>query len=244
MAPAPLRRATTEDLLSLVALPSVMAGQMSLRTKKNRKSSGRSPLASEGQVISRLFSSEGPRPYPNNGLSLEQTIQLEMTQQASFLTASATAGVPTFASSTFKLSDFVGSASLLAVFDQYRFDQIEVWIESLTPNLTGALPYLTTAVDLDDANVPTNAGQVQDKMGAVSGFSLGGHYHRFKPHVAISVYSGTFTSFGNAASQWIDNASPNVQHFGVKAAAVSSGTVVTYNITWRAVVSLRAPGVV
>lgn len=60
--------------------------------------------------------------------------------------------------------------------------------------------------------------------------------------MAVAVYSGAFTSFANAPSSWIDSGSPNVQHYGLKAAVTATAAVQTYNLQVRARVSFRQPG--
>jgi hypothetical protein len=176
-------------------------------------------------------------------MSLEQTIQVEMTNCVSAFNTSATPGLPAYYSKAFSLSDFLGATSLTSVFDQYRFDQIECWLEVSNPNAVAQYPQVSSAVDLDDATTPTAIGQVFDHIGAVTGVGVGGHYHRFRPHMALATYSGAFTSYANIPAGWVDCASPNVQHYGFKAAAVSQGAAINFQLTFRAVISFRAPSI-
>lgn len=226
---------------SLSALPGGLASNMRSRSGRARRSNGK--LAREGQNIQKFYSAEGPRPYPTNGLDLEQGVQLEMSgQAATFFTVSTTPTISVYASRAFTVSDFSGASNLLSVFDQYKIDQIECWVEMVTPNVTSGMAFVSTVVDIDDANVPTSAGQVVDKIGAISGTTNGGRYHKWKPHVAEALYSGTFTSYGNMPSQWIDSASPSVQHYGIKAVAISNAASAhVYSLVFRAVISFRAP---
>jgi hypothetical protein len=241
-----LRQPSAEQLFHLSALPSGMLGASSSasssRTRGKKKS--RPKLAREGQIVSRLFDNRSTRPNPTNGLSLEQSITLEMSVATpGFIASSATTGLYTYASFQAAISAYAGASSLLAVFDQYRIEQVECWIEISAPNNTGSLPELYSCVDLDDANGPTSVGQVQDHLGAIVSGGLAGHYHKWRPHVAVAVYSGAFTSFSNAESCWIDSASPNVQHYGLKAATLSTGALFSFNIVSRVVVSFRAPAI-
>jgi len=185
----------------------------------------------------------GPRPYPRNAISLQQSIRLELSTDAGkVLTSSATPGASTFLGKSFALSDFSGFSALVTVFDQYRFESIEVWLEPINPNGNISFPFLTTCVDLDDAAAPTTVGSVSDHQAAVSGGGNGGHYHKWQPHMAVAVYSGAFTSFANEPASWIDVASPSVQHYGFKAATFSNGAATCdYNLTVRAVMHFRAP---
>jgi len=179
---------------------------------------------------------------PTNGLSLEQGIQLEcaFTVQG-FLTSSGVSGTPAFAGRSFALSDFSSVTNLTSVFDQYRFDQIEVWLDPHSVNGNSAWPDLYSAVDLDDGNNPTTVASVENRTGALIGNGIDGHYHKWVPHVAFAVYSGAFTSFASVPHTWIDCASSSVQHYGLKTAAVSNGSAIVYNLNVRAVISLKCP---
>jgi hypothetical protein len=234
--------ASLSQLNALTALPHTMASAMA-RGRGNRK--GRKPgrLVREDQIVSVLFDTFGRRPQPTNGLSLEQSVRVELQiSQVNYLTSLTTQGASAYSTAAFTISQFLGATSLLSVFDQYRIEQLECWVEANAPNSTASLPELTSCVDLDDANVPTSLGSIQDHMGAIVSCLPSGHYHKWKPHIAIAAYSGTFTSYSNAASQWIDSASPNVQHFGLKLALTSSSTTaMSVNLVTRAVVTFRAP---
>jgi hypothetical protein len=228
------------QLAALKAVPAGMVGGKS--TSGRRKKGSRSKLAKEGQAISRTFDTFGTRPYPTNGISLEPQIQVEMQlTEPLAVTTSATNGVYSYFAQPVTLSIFSGTSALISVFDQYRIDQLEFWFDALNPNVVTNTPMLYTCVDLDDASVPTSIGQIQDHPGALLSTGPSGHYHRFKPHMAIAAYSGAFTSYSNVPATWIDSASPNVQHFGIKMATLSTGNIYTYNLIVRAIISFRAP---
>lgn len=233
---------TAAQLHSLMSVPSGMASAMQRSRDGKRKSRGR--LVADAQVVSRLFDALGRRPQPTNGLSLEQSIQVELTiYDRQFIVTSSTAGAAVYATKIVQMSQFSAAASLLSVFDQYRIDQIEVWLEADTPNAQVIMPEMFSAVDLDDGNTPVNVGQVADHVGAIVAIGPSGHYHKWRPHVAIATFSGAFTSYANTPSIWVDSASPNVQHYGLKVAAVSNGATFGYNLVTRVVVSLRAPAI-
>lgn len=235
---------TKEMLAALSAVPSGMLQSMQ-RSKQRGSKKSKARLAREGQIISRLFDNVAGRPQPNNGISLDQGITLEVSVASqAFITSSATSGLPTYASSYIYTVQFATALTpLLTVFDQYKFEQVEAWIECQAPNGTGSVPELYSAVDLDDANIPTSVGQIQDKQGSIVSGGLAGHYHKWRPHMAVAVYSGAFTSFENAAAGWIDSASPNVQHYGLKVATLSTGGAFAYTLVLRAVISFRGPSV-
>lgn len=234
-----------EALLALTALPAAMFQTMQRRSggKGSKNRGGR--LVRDGEIVSRLFDNAAGRPQPRNGISLEQSITLEVSVAIqNVITSSATAGIPSYASSIISTNQFASALTpLLSVFDQYRFDQVEAWLECQAPNGTAAIPELISSVDLDDGNTPTTVGRVQDKQGSITSGGLAGHYHKFKPHVAVAVYSGAFTSFGNAPAGWIDSASPSVEHYGLKFATISTGGSFSYTLVLRAVMSFRSPSI-
>jgi hypothetical protein len=207
-----------------------------------RSGKRKSKLAKDGQTSGKFFNVVAGRPYPSFS-TLEQRIQVvDIYNYSSFITTSTT--VPVFTSFAFILSSLPNYTSYTSLFDQYRVDQLEVWLEPSSVLSTANYSTLATAIDLDDANVATAYSQVEGKQGALVGEGAAGRYHRWRPHVAIAEFSGAFTSYGNAPAGWIDAASPSVQHFGFKTAAgITSSGAVSYNLTVRAVVSWRAPGV-
>jgi hypothetical protein len=237
--------ATAEQLFALTA---VSAGATSSSSRMTRmtgrgKRSKRVALAREGEVVARFFNLEAGRPYPTNGISLEQGIQVELAADIGTLLTSGS--TPAFSGTSFSLANFPGATPFLSVFDQYKICQIEVWIQDSSSSSSGAISEVASCIDLDDANVPTTFTSVADHQGALVGGGVNGRYHKWKPHVATAVYSGTFTSFSNSPASWIDSASPNVQHYGLKVAAqATAGFSFPYNAVARAVISFRSPGIV
>jgi hypothetical protein len=233
-------RAAQTHLNSMQAMASLITGTAgSHRLKGKRKKQAKlAALAVDGQPIGKFFNLEASRPYPNF-TKLNQTITVVETYTvAAFLVTSTTVNVG--AATAFTLSSFADYTNYTACFDQYRIDQLEVWLE-LNGNPSATLSTIVTVVDLDDATVPTTAVAIQDKQGALLGSGAAMRYHRWRPHVAVAEYSGSFTSYGNVPSTWIDCGSPNVQHYGFKACAVPQ-TGATYNLQVRAVISFCAPG--
>lgn len=230
---------TLDMLASLRAVPGALASRgRGGRTKASSK------LVREGQIVSKLFDNAAGRPQPRNGISLEQGITLEFAVTLpAYFASSATSGIPTYSSSVISLNQFTAPSTLLTVFDQYRFEQVEAWIECDAPNGTAAPPELYSAVDLDDGNAPTSLAKVQDHQGAIISGGLAGHYHKWKPHVAVAAFSGAFTSYANEPAMWIDAASPGVEHYALKLATLSKGGSFSYTVVLRAVVSFRAPSI-
>jgi len=140
----------------------------------------------------------------------------------------------------FQLSFWSGASSYQACFDQYRVKMLEVWIEpqSFNSDLSQCGSKLYTVVDYDDANALTVAA-IQQYANVIDAPVLMGRVYRFVPHVANALYSGAFTAYGNqpADKTWIDCASANVQHYGVK--IVADQTTVAVPIYLRSKVWLQ-----
>jgi hypothetical protein len=236
-----LSNATTSNMTHLPAAMTSMGASSSSGSKRNGKSRTKlAPLAREGQDISKFYNAVAGRPYPKFA-KLEQSIRVvdTFTVSSFFTTSTATNA---YAAVAFTLSSFSMNSSYVALFDQYRIEQLEVWLEPFAAQGSTAFAELITAVDLDDANVPANLS-LGDKQGALVGYGAAGRYHRWRPHVAVAEYSGTFTSYGNVPATWIDSASTTVQHYGFKIAAFPTPLqTVTYGLTVRAVIGFRSPG--
>jgi len=156
--------------------------------------------------------------------------------------ATSSTTVPTFTASSFTVGSLDQIASLTAVFDQYRVDEVELWLTPRCSSITaqGATPGLfSSVIDYDDANLLTTINQALDYDNVLTTSGITGHYRRFKPHVATAAYSGAFTSFANETSPWIDAASTGVAHYGLKTAwgITTSATVydmiVRMHLSWR-----------
>jgi hypothetical protein len=129
------------------------------------------------------------------------------------------------------------------LFDQYRIRLIEAWLEPIAAQGTTVFGPVASAIDLDDANSPGNLASVQAKQDSLTSYGGSSHYHRWVPHCALAAYSGVFTSFANVTAPWIDSASPAVQHFGLKYAALPTPAAVPYRLNVRMHLSFRAPGI-
>lgn len=133
-----------------------------------------------------------------------------------------------------QLSNLNQSSSWTAVFDQYRIVRAEARFIPHTAGVTTS-PFvagvLTSVIDYDDAtNIGSQAAALdyQNELTVATGQPF---IRTFTPHAAAALYSGAFSSFGNVASPWIDAASPNVQHYGIKLYAPPQNAVVTYDMT-------------
>jgi len=144
------------------------------------------------------------------------------TQQADLgepLTSSTT--VPTSLGISFTATSHLAQfGSFATIFDQYRIMEIECWIYANTTTINASVGggNLSSVVDYDDDANPSTGGAnplLQYQNLVISPIN-DGHYHKFRPHIAMAAYSGAFTSFANITSPWIDVASNAVKHYGVK----------------------------
>jgi hypothetical protein len=201
-----------------------MPGKSNSTHKKNRTSRGprrtrsRKGLktAPDGTTYS-LLSGTTPAtqvsPHVNDMIyKISQSIEY-----ANVVTTSTS--VNTYGAITFAASALDQVTSLAAVFDQYRIDEIEVWIEDVNvavQNMVGSK--YCSVLDFDDANNLTTFAQAQDYQNCVETNIQQGHYRRFKPHCAVAAYGSSFNQFENQVSPWIDYASTAVSHYGLKLA--------------------------
>jgi hypothetical protein len=143
-----------------------------------------------------------------------------MAQAPVILTASSSAVVTSSLVPNLNNSDNV--SAFQALFDQYRFVAVRVNIIpqnnaiGLVTNSTTSLVDFYSVIDYDNSTAlgaPTNARQYESCMVQGPGESA---MRVFQPRMAISAYSGAFTSFANSQPTWIDCASPGVLHYGMK----------------------------
>jgi len=146
---------------------------------------------------------------------------IQMSAPVTLFTTSTT--LATFGVYSFTATNSVSQFSSWSnVFDQYLIREIEVWI---TPAVltSSTIDYgnenLYSVIDYDDGNALTTIAQVLSYENIMATSLTNGHYRKFRPHIAVAAYSGAFTSFKNEVSDWIDVASSNVQHYGLKIAA-------------------------
>jgi len=204
--------------------------------------SGKRKKKSKESVISKSYNPAASRPIAikrNNQAMI--TVNMRIDFPAAFSTSTIAS---TFGASSFTLGQFNGTAQYTGLFDQYRFDEFELWMEPQSAYLSSTnVGVLTSAVDVDDANVPGTIEAVEDHQNSLATTGSCGHYHRWKPHMAVALYSGVFTSFGNDDADWIDSASNTVQHYGIKYASTATTAIQAYNLSVRARVSFRNPGI-
>lgn len=228
--PAP----SLSQLASLSALPAALVRPVLRRQKGGGKSRRKS------DHVAKFFNSVAGRPYPTV-TRLQQMIRVTDEYAGTLLQTSTT--VPVYSALYFQLSSFGRASNYLTVFDQYHIERLEIWIENVSAQGATSFDLLATAIDLDDANTPTSIAEVESKQGALIGNGGAGRYFSWAPHMATAAYSGAFTSYANVPAGWIDSASPNVQHFGLKAFASPTGISQYVSYRVRATIGFRAPGI-
>lgn len=117
----------------------------------------------------------------------------------------------------FSLGGFSGSSDYATCFDQYRLRAAAATFSPLYQTFAfGAInPRIWTVIDYDDNAVATRSQLLQYDTCVVSPPGSG-VVRTLIPRMAVAAYSGAFTSFANVEAGWIDMASINVAHYGVK----------------------------
>jgi hypothetical protein len=137
-------------------------------------------------------------------------------------TVTAQAAATTNNTTYFQLSNLDNSASFENVWDQYRIDAIRMTCKpqnnaiGLVTNSTTSLVPLYCVIDYDNTSNLSTAAAAREYANCIC-LEPGESFVRvFQPRVATAAYSGSFTSYANQEPPWIDCASPNVQHYGIK----------------------------
>jgi len=193
----------------------------------------------KGVEISRVYMGMAPvgRPLKSRGGVCKAQFNNFATLMTSSTIADVTVGV------NWSLSTAAPNyANFCAVFDQYKIERVEIWIEA---NVTTALTTYqevcnyVSVVDLDDSGTPSSYLSLVDKPGAQLSKPWESHYHSFVPTLAIATYSGAFTSYMSMADQWVDTSSPSVQFYGLKCAVNTTTSVIGFQVRSRLTVSFR-----
>jgi len=164
----------------------------------------------------------------------------DSSESSAFLTSNAALG--TFANVVVTASSLSNFSDMSAAFDQYRIKSVQAIFYARTNAVTvntSNLGLVHSVIDYDDGNALTSAVQA---LAYSNCFVVGGNenFNRvFEPHVAMAAYSGAFTSFANLKDQWIDCASPGVQHYGLKTAWTATDAVYKYDLVVRVWIQYR-----
>ncbi len=152
----------------------------------------------------------------------------------------------------FELGDLNQYSTLTALFDQYRFEEVEI---SFTPNNNAinqvaastsqaTVPLLYGVLDFDDATAPTSLAQVIEYDSCQIAQAWEGLHFRVRPSLTPAIYAtGAFTGYGVSGTQWLDCNSATIPHYGIKglvtALAASATTSFVWSIRCKYIVSFR-----
>jgi len=173
----------------------------------------------------------------------------KVRQVVDYSTIAQQATLSTFGAFQFQLSDLDQAVTFTTLFDQYKIDFLELKLrpnanlaQVVNPSTGQIMPLLYTAVDYDDANVPTSLAYVREYQSCKETRFDNDCVRKFKPRIALAAYSGTFVSFANQTS-WLDCASATVKHYGVKyaisPALTGQGNLQTWTVEARYYISFR-----
>lgn len=158
------------------------------------------------------------------------------------VTSINSAAISTYGAINITFGQFGDATPATLFFDQYRIALIEInFLPRVDVNVTPSTNpgQFYSVVDYDDSTVPGTVNVLQDYQNLIVTEGTKHHLHTFVPHVAVAAYAGAFTSYMNVTAPWIDVASPNVQHYGVKYAWTGGTVGFTYDIIARVLMELR-----
>lgn len=226
-----VKTTTLEPVSLMVAQAATAASAKTSRTRGTRN-------ANDGTVFNNIGMPQAVKVKPQNNV-VHKFVQ-SYTISAGAVSSNT---VSTFSANYFSVASLDQLSSLTGVFDQYRIDLVEVWLIPRTAGSTGVntqnFGFFASVLDFDDAASLGTFGQALDYENAVVSSGNDGHYRAFKPHTATAAYSGTFTSYMNVESPWLDAASPTVQHYGLKTAWTTTDSVYTMDFWVRLHTSWR-----
>jgi hypothetical protein len=134
----------------------------------------------------------------------------------------------------FNVSQVPGVSSLTAVFDQYKIDAIEAWIQP-TQATTTASPdgwRWYNVIDYDDDSTSTSESAIQQYANVADCARTEACYRKWVPHIAVGANSGGSSVLAlNEPAGWLNSANTGVKHFGIK--VVMQATAISVVLTAR-----------
>lgn len=164
--------------MNLTAIPSGLLNSYNTEYSDHSKNSKRNAKGrnnntnsktNKKQMVSKTYYTLGPRPRFMKSVNPDNIITVNMAyDQDSFLTTTTT--VTTVTSLAVVLNSFAGVSAYLALFDQYRIDLLEVWLEPRfsVSTVSANTGVLVTAIDLDDATAPASYTEVAEHQSSIS----------------------------------------------------------------------------
>jgi len=134
-------------------------------------------------------------------------------------------------------------------WDQYKIEAVRVTVApqqnavGLFTNSSVSMVPCYCVIDYDDDSALTSATNASAYSNCVV-LNPGESVERvFQPRMAVAAYSGTFTGYANMAPEWIDAASNNVRHYGLKfwvpAATAAQTTLQSWDVTIELFIRFR-----
>jgi len=200
------------------------------QTRRNKKNAPRRRIAP-------FNTSQSPAPAPRDPV-------FRVTRMLDNGVLSSNTVADYFPAYNYALQYLTAYGEFTALFDQYRIVRVET---TFMPTITelGSLgtfvnSYLLTAIDYDDANAYSSLNDaIQVATASITPLTKS-VTRGFTPRVALAAYSGAFTSYAQAPpGQWIDCASPGVQHYGLKCAIPLTGSLQTWRVLHRYFLEFR-----
>jgi len=200
--------------------------------KSNRRNRKTKRKSRQNGTIAKIFSMAGQIPYIRTETNLKNYKITRSNEVSALLTQSTT--LPVFTATSFQLSDLPDYTEFTALFDKYRITSIEAWLfPRNTQTATGSNGLITSVIDYDDATALSTVSQAMEYQNQSTAPGNCGHYRRFTPAISLAAYSGAFTSYAQRQNQWIDSASPSVQHYGYKLASTVATTAFVYDAIFK-----------
>lgn len=192
--------------------------------------------------VSKVWSLSNPMPRSALWVPEDQIHRFVYNLETVAFTSSSVT-VPTYTNTAYALNLFGNYTDVTTLFDQYRIVEAEWWIIPRTAysgSSTVNYGMLTSCVDYDDNN---NLGSIAEGVGHTNSVTTSGnqgHYHKFKPRLALAAYSGAFTSYANQSDDmWIDCNSAGVYYYGVKTVLTATDSVYVYDLMMKATIEFR-----
>jgi hypothetical protein len=226
-------QSTLEDKSSMLSELGIAHWKSRTSSKKSHKNTNDNLWV--GTTVPRRFLSTNPDNKPYN---IVQTIEF-------YSGAAPILQTGTFVSQAlaFNLQLFSQSASLGAVFDQYRIAEIEIEFRpTYNVGISGMkTPLLYTVIDYDDQVALTGGAPtfMAYTNCVVSQFET--VVRRFVPHCTRGILDSTgLVATENATAPWLDMADATVLHYGVKFGIdAGAGTFQGYTVIARTHLQLR-----
>ena len=139
----------------------------------------------------------------------------------------------------FLLSGVPNVATYQNLFDQYRIDRVEVWLQPQANNNGGHQGTMYSVVDYD-GTPPATLAAVSEYQNVVLGpVATIGHYHSFIPHVSIGANTGSIVASVNADETWISTSQATVIHYGIGVLCTVTVDVISIDMQVRYHLSFR-----